>query len=446
MRLPKLRVFQEPSHSGSGRFLVTERGTPFFYLGDTAWELFHRLNREEAEHYLRDRARKGFTVIQAVVLAELDGLGTPNPYGHTPLHENDPTRPNEAYFQHVDAIVNLAESLRLFVGMLPTWGDKFNKRWGVGPEIFTPENARIYGEFLGRRYRNKPIIWILGGDRPVENEKHRAIVRAMAEGLRAGDEGAHLITYHPMGGMSSSQALHTEPWLDFNMLQSGHSHRYHPNDEMIERDYSLQPVKPCMDGEPNYEHHPIGFNPENERFVAFDVRRATYLALFAGAHGHTYGCHEIWQFYDPAKHQPITGARLDWRSALQLPAASQVQYAKRLVLSRPMLMRVPDQSLIRSEVGTGRTRIRAARGADGSYAFLYCPHSAPITVGLDRLEGRQVVAWWYDPRTGKAQQIGTFDRKGERTFLPPENAEPDTDWVLVLDEQGRRYPPPGRVR
>ena len=76
--------------------------------------------------------------------------------------------------------------LGLVVGMLPTWGDKWNKKWGQGPEIFTPENARVYGEFLGRRYKDKPIVWILGGDRPVENDRHRAILRAMAEGLRAG--------------------------------------------------------------------------------------------------------------------------------------------------------------------------------------------------------------------------------------------------------------------
>jgi len=31
------------------RFIVKVDGSPFFYLGDTAWELFHRLNREEAD-------------------------------------------------------------------------------------------------------------------------------------------------------------------------------------------------------------------------------------------------------------------------------------------------------------------------------------------------------------------------------------------------------------
>jgi hypothetical protein len=79
--------------SDNKRFLVTTDGKPFFYLGDTAWELFHRTNREEAERYLKNRASKGYTVIQAVALAEINGLNDPNSYGHRPLVNNDPTKP-----------------------------------------------------------------------------------------------------------------------------------------------------------------------------------------------------------------------------------------------------------------------------------------------------------------------------------------------------------------
>src|SRR5918999_4864053 len=90
------RAGEAPSRlqvSDNKRFLIRSDGSPFFYLGDTAWELFHRLNREEADRYLEDRARKGFTVIQAVALAELDGHSDPNPYGHLPLVNLDPARP-----------------------------------------------------------------------------------------------------------------------------------------------------------------------------------------------------------------------------------------------------------------------------------------------------------------------------------------------------------------
>src|SRR5579871_4511620 len=94
--LPPLKV------SENKRFLVTSDGKPFFYVGDTAWELFHRLNREEADRYLEKRAKQGFTVIQAVAIAEFDGLTVPNAYGDVPFDGLDPARPNKNYWTHVD--------------------------------------------------------------------------------------------------------------------------------------------------------------------------------------------------------------------------------------------------------------------------------------------------------------------------------------------------------
>lgn len=130
---------------------MTMEGKPFFWLGDTAWELFHRLSREEADLYLKNRADKGFTVIQAVVLAELDGLHDPNAYGEIPLENDDPTKPREPYFQHVDFIIRKAEQYGLYIGLLPTWGDKIYKdSWGVGPEIFNVDNAKMHSICLAQ--------------------------------------------------------------------------------------------------------------------------------------------------------------------------------------------------------------------------------------------------------------------------------------------------------
>src|SRR5499433_1589251 len=133
---PKLKITE------NRRYLQYENGKPFFYLGDTAWELFHRLNREEATRYLINRAQKGFTVIQATVLSESDGLRSPDPYGNLPLIGSDPSKPNEAYFRHVDFIVNKAAELGLVVGMLPTWGSYWSSS---RKPIFTPANAHQYG-------------------------------------------------------------------------------------------------------------------------------------------------------------------------------------------------------------------------------------------------------------------------------------------------------------
>jgi hypothetical protein len=357
--------------SEDGRYLVAEDGQPFFWLGDTAWELFHRLDLEESERYLSDRAAKGFTVIQAVVLAEHDGLGTPNAYGEVPLVDRDPTKPNEAYFAHVDAVVDMAADKGLYVGMLPTWGDKWLKKWGTGPVVFDPDNAETYGEFLGRRYKDKPIVWILGGDRNPETEENLAVIRAMARGLARGDGGRHLMTFHPSGGAGSSRWFHGDDWLDINMIQSGHGRRNASNYDMIAADYARTPVKPCVDGEPCYENIPVGFNPANGWFDDFDVRKAAYWAVFAGAHGHTYGCNDIWQMYAPPRGGAIH-ARTPWQEALDLPGAGHMQHVKNLMLSRPFLTRIPDQDLLvpRTPGGAGPRYVVYSRNADGD-ARLY---------------------------------------------------------------------------
>src|SRR5690554_3245556 len=198
--------------SKDNRFIVYQNGDSFFWLGDTAWELFHRTDKEEADLYLRNRAEKGFNLIQAVVLAELEGLNEANSLGEKPLINNDPSQPNEAYFKHVDYIVSQANDLGMFIGMLPTWGDKFNKKWGVGPEIFTRSNAYAYGKYLGNRYKNKAVVWILGGDRNPEDEEDIEIIRSMAEGIREEVGDRQLITMHPQGGSNSATWFHEDEW------------------------------------------------------------------------------------------------------------------------------------------------------------------------------------------------------------------------------------------
>lgn len=434
--------------SDNQRYLVKADGTPFFYLGDTAWELFHRLNREEADLYLKDRADKGFTVIQAVALAEINGLRDPNPYGALPLHNEDPAQPNDAYFEHVDYIVNKAEELGLTIGMLPTWGDKiFKNTWGVGPEIFNPTNAKVYGEYIGRRYKDKPIIWILGGDRLPRHEQDEAIWRAMAEGIVAGagdgDQGKVMMTFHPQPkqGGGSSTWFHNDAWLDFNMFQTGHCNDANVY-EKITHDYNLKPIKPTMDGEPIYEEHPMCFNAkENGYTAAADVRRAAYQDLFAGAHGHTYGCHNIWQMYD-TNRQGINGPTKTWKESLDLPGARQMTYVRALMESRPFLVRVPDQQLVQ-EAYAGAERIQATRGED--YAFIYSTAGKPIEVNMGTISGKRVNATWYDPSTGTSTFIGKFKNTGTRTFTPPTSG-PDNDWVLILDDVKKGYKPPQAVK
>ena len=432
--------------SDNGRFLVHDDGRPFFFLGDTAWELFHRLNRPDADHYLENRAAKGFTVIQAVVLGELDGLNAPNANGDRPFPENDIDKPNEAYFAHVDYIVAKAASLGLYTGMLPTWGSHVGVNWAGANRkyLIDGDNARRYGRFLGRRYGHQPIIWILGGDRPgCGNEE---IWTQLAEGLEDGDGGRGLMSYHPYGGNQSSLWFHDAAWLDFNMSQSGHNPTS-TNYPMIQRDYRLKPVKPCMDAEPAYEY-PANDMPEARPVDAFSVRIKGYWAVFSGAFGHTYGTHAIWQMYD-APHTPHWEVHLPWRQVLDLPGAGQMAMMKNLMLSRPFLTRIPDESLIRSGMAWGLehvaiTRDGAAGRCDATYIMAYFPKHRCVLLNAARIAGARLRVWWFNPRDGKAHRVGEMDNRGVMEFAPPTNGEKE-DWVLVLDDERCSYPTPGTV-
>ncbi len=433
--------------SPTGRFLQTADGKPFFWLGDTAWELFHRLTREEAELYLKNRADKGFTVIQAVALAELDGLHDPNPYGEIPLENDDPTKPREAYFQHVDFIIRKANDLGLQIGLLPTWGDKLSKdRWGAGPEIFTVENAKVYGRWIGNRYKNqKNVIWILGGDRNPRNENDVAIWRAMADGIAEG-VGGHdkaLMTFHPQpnnledGG--SAKWFHNDAWLDFNMFQTGHCRENNLWDRM-ELVYNLKPVKPVLDGEPLYEDHPVCFNAkELGTSSAYDVRKHAYINVFAGAFGHTYGCHDIWQMYAPNR-TPINGPHFPWYVAMDLPGAAQMKYLRQLIESRPMFDRVPDQTLITNALNAN-DHIQATRGKD--YLFVYSAQGKKFVVNTSRISGKEINAYWYNPRNGEVKEMGKVAKQSQQEFAPPTSGY-GQDWVLIIDDASKNFEVPGR--
>ena len=431
--------------SDNKRFLVHENDKPFYWLGDTAWELFHRLNREDAEKYLKTRAEQGFTVIQAVGLAEVQGLRDPNPYWELPLKDLDPTKPNDAYFQHVDWIIDKAAELGLYIAFLPTWGDKLNKAsWGDGPEIFNADNAKVYGKWVGNRYKDrKNVLWVLIGDRNPRDEKEVTVWRAMAAGITEGVGGADkaLITAHPqpndMADGGAGKWFHNDAWFDFNMFQTGHC-RENPVYDRIQVAYNRLPTKPTIDGESIYEDHPVCFNvTELNKSSAYDVRTYAYWDVFAGAFGNTYGCHDVWQMYSPDR-KSVNNASMPWQEALNLPGAKQMKFVRKLIESRPMLDRVPDQSLVADPFGV-YDRIQATRGKD--YAFIYSTKGKAFELILGKISGQRVVANWYDPRTGAVKEAGTYDNKGKQKFQPPTEGYGE-DWILILDDAAKNYAKP----
>ncbi|MFM9908749.1 MAG: glycoside hydrolase family 140 protein [Chitinophagaceae bacterium] len=437
--------------TNNGHSLQYEDGFPFFWLGDTGWELFHRLKKEEIANYLDNRSEKGFNLIQSVILAEFNGLKKANRYNQLPLKNLDPTQPNETYFELIDWTVKEAMKRNIFMGLLPTWGDKVAMIWGEGPLVFNLSNAYTYGLFLGRRYRSyQNIVWILGGDRPATNDSNdwRPIWRAMAKGIKEGTQGKAIFTYHISGGeRSTSFDLHSEEWLAINMMQSGHGGGHDvPVWNWIERDRLLKPAKPTLDSEPNYEDHPVNpwpkWDPANGYFRDYDVRKQCYRSVFAGACGVTYGHHSIWQFYSK-REEIINYADRYWQDALDRPGAFQVGYLRKLIESRPFLNRIPDQSIIAEGQGEKGEYATAFRDEDGNYLMVYLPVGKKIVVNTSGIKGKELTLCWFNPRTGKYNKsIIVSNRKTIAITSPSTGIE--NDWVLLIDNASKKISEPGK--
>ena len=433
--------------SSNGRFLVKNDDSPFFWMADTAWELFHRCDSTEVLLYLDKRAQQGFNVIQAVALAELDGLNTPNTNGDKPLMENNPETPNSPYFDYVDWVISEAAQRDIYIALLPTWGDKlFKHNWGIGPEIFNPKNAFSFGQWMGERFKsNENIIWVLGGDRnPRDDTNDVEVWHQMAQGISTAYENKDevLMTFHPQpkekGG--SSTWFHNAEWLDFNMHQTGHCANQGTYNH-IHHDYHLQPTKPTLDGEPLYEDHPNCFNAkELGHSTASDIRRIMYWNVFAGAFGQSYGCHAVWQMYNLDKegiNQPLR----PWKEALNLPMANEVKHLKNLMLSRPFLSRIPDQEMIVGDQVENNDYTSATRDENGAYAMFYFPQGKAKTINLSKLKGESFMAKWYDPRTGVSFDYKKINQKSTEVIPPSKGV--GNDWVLVVDALGTNFPEPG---
>jgi len=424
----------------NGHYLLAG-GKPFFWMGDTGWLLLSRTSRAEAEQYLLTRKRQGFNVVQIMVLhtekmtnpATGPALVDGDPGHPRTTPGNDPAKAGEYdYWDHLDWVAKRAEQLGIYLALVPCWGSI------ADGGTLNLQNAPAYGRFLAERYRNQPnIIWLNGGD--TRSEMRTVVWDALGSTLKRYDPG-HLMTFHPIGRTDSSWQYHDAPWLDFNMFQSGHrsyaqegaSAIGEDNWRYVTTDWIRLPTKPVIDGEPSYEGIPHGLHEANQpRWLAADARRYAWWAVMAGAFGHTYGENHVMQFFTPgadtANFEPIT----PWHQAIEAPGANQMQYLRRLIESRPMLERVPDQTLI-TDNGTRYDRVLASRGK--GYAFVYTYTGRPFSMRLGAITGKQVRAHWYSPRDGQSVTIGTFNNTGQHRFDPPGETAPGNDWVLVLDD------------
>lgn len=427
--------------SENQRFLQFENGKPFFWLGETAWLMPERLNRDEVAHYLKTCHEAGYNMVQVQVLNAVPSF---NIYG-VPSHDkqgNLLVTHSYSYWDHLDYIIDVAAQNDIYVGMVCIWGGL------VKSGKLSVEQAKTYGTFLAERYKNCPnIIWIMGGD--IQGNIKPEVWETLATTIKSIDKN-HLMTYHPRGRHTSAQWWSKAEWIDFHTFQSGHrrygqrmGNKNYPIPDNTEEDnwmyvdstWAYQPIKPVLDDEPIYEGIPQGLHDAFEPlWQACDVRRYAYWSAFAGSCGHTYGHNAIMQFYREG-YPPAYHCQKSWTEALLDPGFNQMKYLKYLMLAFPYFERIPDQSIV---VDNGRQyeRLAATRGSD--YLMVYNYTSRDMKIDLRFISGEKKKVWWMSASTGQLTWLGEHANK-VITFRPEKLETGIQDGVLIAIDASKTY-------
>ena len=405
--------------SANRMYFVDQHGKPVFWLGTTQWELFRGYSIDDARTIIEKSKATGFAFVQVKLLGGGDGTGT-NIDGERPWIDNNPLTPNEAYFKHVDAVVEIAQKHGLVISMTV-----FHRKY----KGITTSTARAWGKWIGARYRDVPgIVWAMT---PVAEAESIPLLRELVAGLKENDRGGqHLITAKPDPSPYSSSFMRGESLLTFNSIQT------HRQIEliysMVTKDYQRDPSIPVLMAEGAYEQGPeYGFD-----VTPLWIRRQAYYSFLAGGH-HAYGHNDSWRI------------RPTWKQALDAPGARQMGVLKKIFLERQEWWDlVPDQTVLASgSITHGRILTLAARHNTGKWIMVYwggkktgsiCQRvtamlagKCSISVQMDKIKtAANIDAFWIDPRTGEQTFTGRFANTGVQRFWLPLGWE---DAVLILE-------------
>jgi hypothetical protein len=433
--------------SRDSRRILDGDGRVVFFHGEAAWSLVVQLTLPEAEQYLDDRRAKGFNAIYLNLIEHafsnqqppwLNRLGEP-PFRDTlPDGALDLTTPNEAYWSHVDTILELSRARSIVVIAFPAYLGFNHGAEGWAQDLRSNGLARVawYGAWLGGRYGSQPnLIWSFGGDSgPITGHSDLTDhVNALAWGIRSKDP-KHLMTAHSSRNRSAADD-YNQPWLDINSTYAAYAVRRGPPTiaSRLRVDYERRPARPFLFLEGHYE---------NEHGVrAAEVRAQAYWAVLGGASGHFYGNWPTWAFGAAAEFGD--DRRLSWKAALRLEGAQDMVHLGDLLRSRCFEALIPDyeRRLIAGyrSTPTASDHLGAAWGSDGSTAIVYLQNTHRLIIDLRVIRDSLARVWWFDPKTGKATHDSDVETEDLHVFVPPQEG----DWVLVIDALSKHLPPPG---
>jgi hypothetical protein len=426
--------------SANHRYLVDQNGTPFLIVGDSPQGLISRLTEKEIDDFFADRQAHGFNTmgwvdvlcggrdfITNIYATTPDGIRPftgflPGGADHTYY---DLSKPNEAYFQRLDHIVELGakHNILLFIDPIETAG------WLQTLRNNGLAAANAYGQYLGKRYKKYAnIAWLNGNDfHGWQVEKDDALVRAVAKGLKSADpDHIQTVEFDPPFGSSLEDAS----WSA--IISVNGAYIYGPTYIQVLHNYNQTPVMPVFLMEAHYELERVGRVSDYGTLPV--LRRQEYWAMLSGGKGQFYGNFYTWSFAP------------GWKYYIDTPGAAQITLWRNFFSGLPWQDLVPDQDHSVLTAGLGNygnldtpvsisDYATASKTPDGAFVVAYMPTARTITVNMASLKA-PANAKWFDPSNGAYTSIAAqpFPNKGAQQFTPPgNNHDGDGDWVLLLD-------------
>jgi hypothetical protein len=412
------------------RHLVDQNGQPFLLIGDAAWSLLVSLSDADAKTYLADRAAKGFDAVLVNLIEHKFAPSAPaNAAGDLPFTGKlsggalDFSTPNEAYFAHVDQVLNDAAARGIVVLLAAAYlgHDGGDEGWYTQMQANGASRLRTYGTYVGQRYKAFPnIVWVAGGD---DNPSDKSLTTAVESAIAAADPN-HLHTAHADNGTAALDEWGGSSWLTVNNVYGspGNGQLVYT---MALAQYGRSNWQPFFLIESTYEHSPFYSAP------AALIRQQAYEAVLNGGFGEVYGNEWVWPFGAVGED----GSAHAWMPALQSQGAQDQTRLAGLLGARDWPALQPDSGgSFLGGAGSGGAHISAALTADGRLAIAYTPGGA-LSLAMSKLAA-PASARWYDPTAGSFTPVtgSPFANSGSHTFMTPgKNAAGDADWVLVLE-------------
>lgn len=363
-------------------------GKKVFYLADTVWSTFSKTSLEEWNEYLEYRRVQNFNALQINILSQFDAGENDKylaPFNRCADGSIDYFSFNEEYFTKARTMLEMAARKGFIPALVVLWGNYVKDTWQSkeNPMLVMPyEAVEPYAEYVVKTFAKFNPIYIISGDTDFGSEETVKYYKTALDTIKSLSPEA-ITTLHIQGCKSDlPEVFVSSKNMDFYMYQSSHSIEGQHLAHRLARDFYNKPVKrPIINGEPCYEGHGYGF--KYGRFCAFDVRRAMWQSVLAGAKaGITYGAHGVWSWHAKGsqfKGEFYSSMPYDWRTALGFEGAWDASYLKWLYELYDMFDLEPKNEFLLNETD----EIIVAGSTNLNKIVAYVPFSVDVTLDIN---------------------------------------------------------------